>query len=43
MNDAKTIQSRNMVAKHAARFNKCSVQRDRTKYYKKDKHKQTYH
>ena len=32
----------NPVAKHARTFNKATVQRDRTKYKRKDKHKPSY-
>lgn len=34
------MNSRNLVAKHARTFNKATVQRDRTKYSRKTKHKE---
>ena len=33
------MKVRNFVAKHARTFNKAKVFRDRTKYYRKEKHK----
>lgn len=34
-------KQRNFVAKHARQFNKSAVHRDKTKYYRKKKHRNT--
>ena len=39
MKKKKIQQVNNLVAKHARDFNKAQVFKDRTKYYRKDKHK----
>jgi len=37
-----TVKTNNLVAKHARKFNRATVQRDRTKYKRKTKHKERY-
>ena len=42
MKKKQSVKVNNLVAKHAREFNRATVQRDRTKYKRKSKHRESY-